>query len=105
MTLEILPFMMGQTDYVFALLAQGDSSGFMGALGTIAKVIRAICFIFGMLAFAASGVQFYKGQNNEGKQALIGGLVLCGIAAFAHGAYTMFGDGGGGDGLPADLSN
>jgi hypothetical protein len=75
-----------------AILAQASDfdSGASSALSTVMK----IGFLIGVVVIAGGGMAIRGGRAEEGKMAIVGGLIIAGAPAILKALYTAFGLGG-----------
>ena len=75
-----------------AFLAQATDfdAGATSALSTVMK----IGFLIGVVVIAGGGMAIRGGRAEEGKMAIVGGLIIAGAPAILKALYTAFGLGG-----------
>ena len=73
------------------ILAQAGGTDFSSGASTALTTVMQIGFLIGVVVIAGGGMAIRGGRAEEGKMAIVGGLIIAGAPAILKALYTAFG--------------
>ena len=73
------------------VLAQAGGTDFSSGASTALTTVMQIGFLIGVVVIAGGGMAIRGGRAEEGKMAIVGGLIIAGAPAILKALYTAFG--------------